>query len=301
MLEFEELMNTKILIIGASGFLGYSLFQKFSKNFDILGTYYSNKTKDLVHLNFLDQNELNSIISEFKPSVILLPAAMPNVEYCEINFDDCWKYNVKGPLNIINLLKKSNIKLVFYSSDYIFDGKNGPYSESDLPNPLNNYGKAKLETENNIKSNLSNYLIIRTTIVYGWERNRKNFIYRLIDTLKDHKILKVPKDQIGTPTYVEDLAEATLQLVQKDQIGIFNVVGSELISRYQFSLIAADIFDLDPTLIIPVYTKDLGQVAARPLNAGLKIDKLLRTINVKMSTPIVGLKKMYNKISELKK
>ncbi|MHA1268775.1 MAG: SDR family oxidoreductase [Candidatus Helarchaeota archaeon] len=289
-------MKQTVLIIGASGFIGFSLFQYFSRDFNVIGTYYSNKTQNFIHLNILNQKELNEIITKYTPNIILLPAALPNVEYCEENFQACWAHNVEGPLNLIKNIKKLDIKLVYYSSDYIFDGKNGPYYETDTPNPISNYGKAKLETEKNIIDNLSNFLILRTTVVYGWERNRKNFIYRLIETTNRNEEIRVPSDQIGTPTYVEDLVKATFKLITVNQIGIFNVVGPKLISRYDFSLIAADVFNLNKDLIIPVLTKELKQKAKRPLNAGLKIDKLLKTIDIKMLSPYEGLKKMKLKI-----
>jgi dTDP-4-dehydrorhamnose reductase len=282
-------LNRRVLIIGASGFIGYSLYKVFRKNFDVLGTYYSNKIANLKFLDFLDESQLVSIIKDFDPKIILLPAALPNVEYCEKNSEECWKYNVEAPMKIINQIKNLNIKLVFYSSDYIFDGQNGPYSEISDPNPLNEYGKCKLETETRIINNLKNYLIIRTTVVYGFERNRKNFIYRLIDTLNKGIKIKVPYDQIGTPTYVDNLSEATLKLIEKDRGGIFNIVGSDLLSRYKFSLIAAKVFNLNKKLIIPVQTSELNQKAERPLNAGLKIDKLLANINIKMYEPPEGL------------
>jgi len=282
-------MVEKVLVIGASGLVGSSLYERFSKEYEVIGTYNSHKFANLIHLDLLDISELKKILNEFNPSIILLPAALSSVEYCEENKDDCWKYNVTAPSNLIRLIGKSDTKLVFYSTDYIFNGEEGPYSEEDIPNPLNNYGKAKLETENNIINNISNYLILRTTVVYGWELLGKNFIYRLIENTKKHQVTKVPKDQNGTPTFVENVAEATLKLIKSNKFGIYNVAGSELMSRYEFAKIAAEIFNLDKNHIHPVLTTDLNQIASRPLNGGLKIDKLRKNIKINMMKPREGL------------
>ncbi|MHA1132353.1 MAG: SDR family oxidoreductase, partial [Candidatus Helarchaeota archaeon] len=152
-------MKSQVLIIGASGLVGFCLFELFIKNYKVVGTYYKNKIKDLIHLNLLDKSELKATLNAVKPAIILLPAALPNVEFCETNPEECWKHNVTAPLNLINLIKDTSIKLVYYSTDYIFDGKSGPYSEDDIPNPINVYGKAKLETEKQISKYLTNYLI----------------------------------------------------------------------------------------------------------------------------------------------
>jgi len=291
-MEFPIKMDETILVIGASGLIGYSLFEHFSKENSVVGTFNTHKFDNLIQLNLLNKDELERIIENVKPRVILLPAALTNVDYCEKEKNECWKQNVIGPLNLIQLIKNSSVKLVYYSTDYVFNGKNGPYSEEDIPHPLNIYGKSKLETETNIKQNLTNFLIIRTTVVYGWEHLRKNFVYSLIKSIKSGKTIKVPKDQIGTPTYVENLAEATLELVKSDKHGIYNVGGPQLLDRYSLALIIAEVFNLNQSLIIPIKTSELNQIASRPLHAGLKINKLLTSIKIKMLSPREALQHM---------
>ncbi|MFX1294024.1 MAG: SDR family oxidoreductase [Promethearchaeota archaeon] len=282
-------MNKKVLIIGASGLVGYSLYEHFSKDYEVIGTYNTHPFNNLIHLNLLNRKNLGKILKKSNPDIILLPAALSAVDYCEKNKDECWNHNVNGPDNLIRLIRKSTKKLVYYSTDFIFDGENGPYIEEDVPNPLNNYGKAKFETELNIRTNLLNWLIIRTTVVYGWEHQGKNFIYRLIKTLREGSTIKVPKDQVGTPTLVDNLAEATKKLVDANKTGIYNVVGSELMDRYMFALTAAGVFDLNKSLIEAVTTSELNQLASRPLNGGLLINKLIKDIKIKMLAPKEGL------------
>lgn len=291
-MEFLIKLDETILIIGASGLIGYSLYEHFSKEYSVIGTYNTHKFNDLIQLNLLNKIELEKILRKFKPKIILLSAALTNVEYCEKEKNECWTQNVIAPLNLIKLIKNSSINLVYYSTDYIFDGKNGPYSEEDSPNPLNTYGKSKLETEINIRQNLTNFLIIRTTVVYGWEHLGKNFVCTLIKSVQSGRTIKLPKDQIGTPTYTENIAEVTLELIKLDKQGIYNVSGPQLMDRYSFALIVANVFNLNKSLIEPVNTSELNQIAPRPLNAGLKINKLLKSVKIEMLAPRKGLQHM---------
>jgi len=141
------------------------------------------------------------------------------------------------------------------------------------------YGRQKLIAENIIAMRLTNYIIIRTTIVYGWERQGKNFVLRLIRTLQNNQEIKVPTDQIGTPTYAPYLAKTSVQLAESKVKGIYNIAGKDLVNRYDFACEVAKIFKCDKSLIIPVKTNDLHQPAVRPLNAGLKINKVLQILN----------------------
>ncbi len=291
-------MKQKVLVIGASGLVGYSLYEHFSKEYEVYGTYNTHYFGNLIHLDLLNKAELKNILKQYDPTIILLPAALSSVEYCEEHKEECWKYNVTAHSNLIELIKDMDIKLVFFSTDYIFDGHYGPYTEEDIPNPLNNYGKAKLETENIIITNISDFLILRITVVYGWEHLGKNFIYSLIKNTKNNKIMKLPIDQIGSPTFVENISEATLKLIEFKKSGIYNVAGPALIDRYSFGLIAAEVFNLNKSLIKPVSTLDLNQKARRPLKAGLKIEKLCRDIQIQMLSPLDGLKSMINDVKD---
>ena len=197
--------------------------------------------------------------------------------------------NVQGSLNVIKATQRIGAQLVFYSSDYVFDGKSGPYQETDQTNPICVYGKQKLEVENLITDLLDDYLILRITIVYGQELQGKNFVTRLINSLKKKETVKVPVDQIGSPTLVNDIAEASCKLVEQNQRGLFHVAGTDVISRYDFALTVAQVFDLDSKYIIPIDTPSLQQPAPRPLKAGMICDKLSSTINWKLKNAIEGL------------
>jgi dTDP-4-dehydrorhamnose reductase len=268
------------LIIGASGFIGnnlYVLLKKMGKN--VIGSYYSNPIKDLINLDMMSSDNLDQIFDDYHPKYVYMPAYIPNVEYCEEN-EEPNIINKKGTKNVVKFCEQYNSKLIFYSSDYIFDGKYGPYLETDKPNPLNKYGEDKLYGENEVKK-LEDYLILRTTVVYGYDKSSKNFLMTFAKALLNGKTQKVPFDQIGSPTYVDDLSKITIKLVEAGCKGIYNVVGPDLCSRYVFALKIARFFGLNSDLIKPVSTLELQQNAKRPLRAGLIIDKIRKEIDAK--------------------
>lgn len=280
-----------ILIIGASGFVGSLLYEILTREDKVVGTFYPRQleVKGLKYLDITDRKSVEALIKEIKPAVIILTAALTYVEYCEDHPKEAFEINVLGTTNVALMAKEINAKLVFFSTEYVFDGKAGPYSEEDQPNPISYYGKTKLEGEKVIRDNLGDYLIIRTTVVYGYEKDGKNFIMQLIQKNKAGLIMNVPVDQYGSPTFRDNLVEATIELIQKDKRGIYNVVGCEVINRFDFSILSAEILGLDKNLIIPKTTIELGQKAPRPLKAGLKIDKIRQEIDIKLLSPKEGL------------
>jgi len=285
----------KILVVGASGFIGGAVARLFkSHGYSVIGTYLHDSLADekLMRMDISNRFQTFKIIQEFSPDIVIHAAAMTNVDLCEVERDLCFSVNVLGTQNVVDATKTIAAKLIFFSTDYIFDGRSGPYSEDDAPNPINFYGACKLEAENRIQKGLQDFIIARTTVVYGWERQGKNFVMSTIAKLKRGKMMKVAADQIGTPTYVSNIAEALLDLVCKEKAGVFNVVGLELMDRYTFARLTAEIFDLPKELLIPTPTAELGQTAARPLNGGMKIDKLRSVSRVRMLTPSEGLRVM---------
>lgn len=280
-----------ILIIGASGFVGSFLYKILSKQEDVVGTFYSRQPeiKGLQYLDITDKKSVETLIRETKPTVIILTAALTYVDYCEDHQKEAFEINVLGTANVVMMAKEIKAKLVFFSSEYVFDGQFGPYSEVDPTNPINYYGKTKLTGEEIIIDNLEDYLIIRTTIVYGYDKDGKNFIMQIIRKNRDGERMNVPIDQYGSPTFRDNLVEVVIELIKRDKKGIYNVVGPEVINRFDFSTLAADILGLDKNLIIPKKTSELGQKAKRPLKAGLKIDKIKKEMGIKLLSPKEGL------------
>lgn len=282
----------RVLIVGASGFIGSILFDYFSKKHKTYGSFYSNPVEGLIHLDIIDNKAVKESITPLKPDVIIHPAANPNVEYCEEHPEETWHVNVEGSKNLIESAKDIGAKFVFFSSDYIFDGINGPYSEDDTPKPINEYGKQKLAVERLIKSSLKNYLIIRVTVVYGWERHGKNYAMGIIRNLSKGRAMKIPYDQIGSPTYANNMVQAVKELIETDKTGVYHVAGSELMDRYTFARNVADVFELNEGLLIPVTTEEVGQKARRPLKAGMKIIKVQKDISIHLMGIREGLEEM---------
>ena len=286
----------KILIIGASGFVGNIIFDEFSMDskYEVFGTYYSQQFDSLFHLDMQNKTEVSETIKKLKPDVIIHPAANPNVEYCEQHPKDTWQVNVEGSRNLIETARDIGAKFVYFSSDYVFDGTNGPYSEEDIPHPINEYAFQKLAVENLMKKSLDNFLIIRITVVYGWERRGKNFVMGLIKNLKHGSFMKVPCDQIGSPTYVNNMVQVVKELIESDKTGIYHVAGTDLMDRYTFAKNVAEIFELDENLLTPVTTDQLGQKAKRPLKAGMKVDKVQKQVSIRLMSVREGLEDMKN-------
>ncbi len=270
----------KAVIIGASGLVGFHLFSACKeRGWDVVGTYHNFVQPDLTFLELQDVDAVRFLLSASQPEVVFLPAYLSNVDYCELHPDETYQINVVGSLNVAIAATEIGAKLVFYSSDYVFDGENGAYTEQDSPNPICVYGHQKLEIEQKIARLSDNHLILRITVVYGWESQGKNFISRLIKTLSSNQTIKVPQDQIGSPTLVNDIAEASCRLIETNASGVFHVAGIDLVDRYQFALEAAKIFGLPSESIIPVMTSDFGQAARRPLKAGMNCDRISQRIN----------------------
>jgi dTDP-4-dehydrorhamnose reductase len=241
---------------------------------------------------------VSEFIARSRPALILLPAAISAVDYIETHHDEAWLINVEGVEETVIAAKKIGAFLVFYSTDYVFDGFKGPYDEEARTNPLNFYGKTKLEAEKVIGSQMRNFLIIRTCSIYGYEKGGKNFAMQVWERLKEGRNVKVPDDQYGTPTYVEDLSRATLSLVNGKNKGIFNVVGPDYVNRVDFARAVADAFDFKSAAISGVSTEQLRQSAPRPKKGGLKIEKLLTSTGIRMLPLKEGLIKMRENINK---
>lgn len=248
------------LIIGGSGLVGNELMRQLP---DAVGTYSEHSPGgNLHHLDIRDRIAVGRTLSVVQPKTVYLCAALTHVDYCEMHPDESYAVNVQGVKNVMDAANANAMRVVYISTDYIFDGKSGPYHEWDAANPLSVYGKHKLAAEHYILSQAGSYLIVRTTWLYGPEVQNKNFIARLLSSLDP---LDVPCDQFATPTYVPDLVT---QLIATDIDGILNLAGSDVVSRYQFALQACDIFGHNRKLTA-VKTSELRQPAARPLKAGL--------------------------------
>jgi len=281
------------LVIGASGLVGEHLLRHLQKlGHQVTGTFYLNSRTALLSLDIRKKNAVEGLFQLIRPDIVYLPSAVTNVDYCEKNPNETYMTNVQGVCNVVQGANQIGARLVFFSSDYLFNGMDGPYAEDEPAHPISEYGKQKLMGEHYIGLHSKNFVIVRTTVVYGWEINEKNFVQRLITSLRNREYVRVPTDQVGSPTYAPNLAEAAIELATRRETGPFNIVGPMLATRYEFALAVAKAFDLDTSLILPVTTRMLGQVALRPLSAGLRVEKAQKLLKTSLIGYIDGLEFM---------
>lgn len=270
-------MADRILITGANGLLGQAVVHIFSResDFELIQSSveekgYVNFGSDYIRLDITNKEEVKKAVKHYEPKIILNCAAFTDVDKCETERELCWKLNVDAVKNLIIAGRINNSKVIHYSTDYIFDGKHGPYGETSTPNPISFYGRSKLASENALTSSGVDYAIIRTMVLYGLGINVKsNFALWMIDKLKSKESVNIVDDMIGNSTIADDLAYGSLKLIEKNCSGVYNIAGSDIESRYEFTMKLCDVFNFDKKLVKKIKTKDLNQPAPRPLNSGL--------------------------------
>lgn len=286
-------MQSRELIIGASGLVGAALLQAaHASDSTVLGTYCHTKVDGLVPLDITDPAALQKLLTAFAPDIIYLPAAIVNAEQVERDPTLTKGVNVDAVAALVDLLQNSNTHLVYFSSDYVFDGLHPPYKEDDLPLPVNEYGRQKVMAEEIIRERLPQSLIIRTGVVYGLERQGKNFAMRTVRELRAGRHMQVAMDQSNNPTYAPDLAAVARELAAKRVTGVLHAVGPQTLARFDFACEICSVFELPVTLLIPVPSSALKQGALRPENVCLDTTSLERIIGRKMLAPREGLLQM---------
>ncbi len=302
-------MQKKILITGANGLLGQKLVhllaQDTYQNILVLATGKGEnrltKTKNFeyISMNITNENNIKSVVEAFQPHVIIHTAAMTQVDDCETQKELCWELNVKATEYLANICAKNNIFLVHLSTDFIFDGTEGPLSEEAIPNPISFYGESKLAAENIIqKTKNLRYAIARTVLVYGITKamSRTNIILWVKKSLEDQKTIQVVDDQWRTPTLAEDLAMGCFLLADKEKEGIFNISGFEMLTPYQMAIITADYFQLDKKFIVKSDSTKFTQPAKRPPKTGFLIDKAKKELGFEPHSFLEGIRILESQI-----
>lgn len=270
----------KALIVGASGQIGSWLLRFWhDRGLQAVGTYRQHPYPGLVPLDTANLDQTRRLLDETRPDVVFYPAGFTWVDGCERDPARAYAENLDQPLAVARASLEKKAKFVAFSTDYIFDGRDGPYDESAPPNPLSVYGRAKLDAEKALLDTLGDLLLtVRTTWVYGPERQGKNFAYQLARTLSENRPLVCPSDQWSNPSYGPDVARSVVELVLQGASGLIHVAGPECVSRPQFALEIASAFGFKPTSITEKTTSELAQTAPRPLRSGLlckRLDSLL--------------------------
>jgi len=272
----QDIIKKRILVIGSNGMLGQRILDFFQKqeNVQLLGSSIEEKSfvqnVDYLCCDMTKREKLKSAVFNFCPDFIINSAGFTNVDLSETEREAAWKINVKGIEYLAETARVIDAHLIHISSDYIFDGVKGPYTETSKPNPLGYYGRTKLASENALKISGTVYTIIRSNVLYGLAaKSRPDFVRWVIDSLRNRKTIRIVTDQINNPTFTDDLVQAISQIIEFRKQGIYNIGGIEFLSRYEFTELIADFFHLDKNLIIPIKTEELNQPARRPLKSGL--------------------------------
>jgi dTDP-4-dehydrorhamnose reductase len=264
---------SRILVIGAKGMLGRDLVEVLrssSRNDEVIGW-------DFEDIDIREEQSTIAKIERNYPEIVINVAAFTDVDGCESNEEKVFATNAEGMRHVALGALRCRAKVVYLSTDYVFDGKKrGPYLENDPPNPLNVYGRSKWKGEQYVQELVENSLIIRTQWLYG--RYGNNFVTSILRQASEKRVLSIVNDQIGSPTYTADLSKAISVLIQCDVKGIFHVANSDLCTWYTFGQAILKLAGIVGVKIIPISSKELGRPAIRPSYSVLSTQKLKREI-----------------------
>ena len=276
-----------VLVTGSNGLLGQKILENLRKNdYTIIATskgknrvkqdnYYTYESLDITQ-----EEEVNRILNLYSPDVVFNTAAMTNVDLCENERAICDKLNVDAVGLLANSCLKIDAHLIHISTDFVFDGKDGPYSENDIPNPLSYYGKSKYKSEKLLNTHLCKSSILRTIVLFGIAENltKNNIVLWAKDQLENSNKINIIDDEFRAPTLAEDLAEACVLVAQKKAFGVFHICGKDLMSIYEMVVAIANFYNFDVNLINRISAAKLNQKAKRPLKTGFILDKAINKL-----------------------
>ena len=263
----------RIFISGASGLVGSNCLSWFIKQgADAIGSYFSYQTSNTVFFDTLHLDNSNNFnLNEFQAQIIVHCGALTHVDYCEDHVEESYEKTVVSTRNLLQLAEKYQAKLVYLSTDYVFDGEQGPYVETDAVNPLSIYAKHKLEAEREVMLHHPDHLVLRITNVYGHEARNKNFVSRIIEQCQNNQALtlKLPKDQYATPVNALDVAKAMWLLLHDNRSGVFHIASTDFMNRVELAMTVLRHFPTAQYTLEVLTTDEMKQPAKRPLRGGL--------------------------------
>ncbi len=274
----------KILITGSNGLLGQKLVKLLldKAEDELIATArggnrlpYDKAAYVFDQMDITNKEQVLEVIAKHQPEVIIHTAAMTNVDQCELEKEACWDQNVNAVKYLIEACANNNCFLLHLSTDFIFDGEDGPYDELAKANPISYYGESKLAAEKLLEGSTINYAIARTVLVYGiaHDMSRTNIILWVKNSLEQGKAIKVVDDQLRSPTLAEDLAMGCYLIAKKKAAGVFNISGKDLLNPYEMAIKTASFFQLDTSTMEKADASNFTQTAKRPPKTGLLIEK----------------------------
>ncbi len=292
----------RMIVTGTSGLLGSKIAERAEERFSVCRTHLTHPVfSDSIKMNVTNEDEVQQVFSKVKPDIVVHTAAVTNVDKCEVNKNHASKVNAEGTGILAEACNKIGARIIYISTDYVFDGKKGLYTEDDEPNPINHYGLTKLTGERYVTDICEPFAILRTSVLYGLHSEKSNFAKWVIKSLTRGKPIDVVEDHYNSPTLADNLADVILEIVDKRLEGVYHTAGSKRISRYGFALKIAENFDLDESLIKPIKMRELkAWTAKRPKDSSLCVDKVKKKINKELLGVTQGLKEMNKKWAESK-
>ncbi len=288
----------KILITGANGMLGSDMIN-ILYSCPPLPTGERIEVRGAARADFdiTDYNQTIRFLTDAKPDIVIHAAGYTKVDDCESNREIAFKVNAAGTKNVALGCKEIKAKLIHISTDYIFNGKKRtPYLEDDMPEPLSVYGDSKLKGEQAVQDILKDFIIIRTSWLFG--KNGNNFVSAILKQSEKTKIIKVVNDQTGSPTYTIDLSRAVEKLILCNAVGIFNVTNNGLCSWHQFAKKILKFAGINGAEVAPITSEELNRPARRPVYSVLDCTKFKSTANYRMRHWEDALKDYLNSYKE---
>jgi dTDP-4-dehydrorhamnose reductase len=296
----------KILITGSNGLLGQKLVQLITEkgNHELIATARGEnrlpfeKGYVFESLDITKEDEIETIVKKHQPEVIINTAAMTNVDQCETEQENCWKLNVTAVEYLIKVAEHHNAFFLQLSTDFIFDGEDGPYNEEAVANPVSYYGESKLAAEQLILESKIDWAIARTVLVYGiaHDMSRSNIILWVKKSLEEGKEIQVVDDQWRSPTLAEDLAKGCLLIAEKKAKGIFNISGDDILTPYEMAVKTAEFFKLSQASMTKTDSTKFIQTAKRPPKTGFILDKAKKELGYQPHTFEEGIKVLADQI-----
>jgi len=299
-------MAIKVFVTGGGGFLGGNIIRESVSGFNILSVDSSVQSYEQFNLktvvqDLTDSQGLIKTLEEYRPNVIIHTAAISDIDYCESHKGVAEKVNIGVTRFLVQYCRIKDIKLIYFSSDSVFDGRKGDYVEDDIPSPLHYYGKTKVKGEKIVSSTLKKWNVIRPSLIMGLpvEDSGNSFLWKMIKNLKEKSSVAFPVEEIRTPIDAVTLSRAVLELVDSDINGFLHLSGNSVMNRYEMALKICSFLDYDPSSVEPKKpVVDTGR-AVRPADVSLNNSKAKKLLKTPMRTLEEGLELIVSRKGEM--
>ena len=271
--------------MGASGLLGEG-FQHISKDTknEFIFCYTKNKIPNAEQLDITKNDAIKSFFQIHKPDTVINCSAITDLDFCEKNKSDAFNVNTLGAKKLAQACNIHSSHLIHVSTDYVFDGRAGPYQENDAPKPISYYGQTKHQSEELVLKENENFCVVRIGMLYGWCQNKQNLATMIISELRNNRQIKLVNDLQVSPSYTDNVAEMILELAKMKTPGTFNVANSSIMTRYDFGMLVSEVFELNKSLIKSISVEDFHWNVPRPRKGGLLLGKISQVLHKKPLT-----------------